>query len=548
MAGNQLPSDASIAGKYLWVNHGKEHRITKPQRRAVLSHVRRGRQVDVQALVSAPVQREITPPEKVDNELTAYIRQLSSQLEAIETAIPPSHRLPANRRSEAVFWQAKAHSLAQRSASPLRVLWKGNSDPFNVFAIPIDCETNQMLVFFRDVVLPTVESVNPGWVELESISHEWNNAQLFLCDEMAASALLARLAATMPSDGALNMRALSYKLRCMTMLRARTANNEITDFNTYHTINILLGVEGYTRDCAAAHVHAMVLARLLQRNLIQENIQFVIRAFYYDYHRAAMSNTPLVFDIKRWIPGYFYPCWRRVLDHLPTDGPQASKKGFDDAETQTILDEFRRAEEVLLSPVEGRNYTCNDKSRFCKSVFAWILARLHHLHLDAVAALSTGYPLRRDINTLRLMLQDFFSLAAHCYIRFLANVDGTSFGEVKIFSANASILALLQKSLATYEWHASSEDILRSADIQLWALYVGSYMEQLNAQQSGGAGAECGWYNTKFALHVRRMGLAVWQDVQGILQTIHYFDGLEPHGSHWFRKTMQANPAPSDFG
>jgi hypothetical protein len=142
------------------------------------------------------------------------------------------------------------------------------------------------------------------------------------------------------------------------------------------------------------------------------------------------------------------------------------------------------------------------------------------------------------------VVQDFFSLAALCYVRALMNMDGINVVQVKTFSASSTILALLQKTLVACEWNTLPEDIFKFANIQLWALYFGSYMEHVDAQQQDGARPEYGWYNTRFTKHVRRRGLVLWQDVRKLLQTIHHFDGLRPHGSLWFRKTMDANRHP----
>jgi hypothetical protein len=74
-------------------------------------------------------------------------------------------------------------------------------------------------------------------------------------------------------------------------------------------------------------------------------------------------------------------------------GSQERSTVLDDTEMQPTFVNLRQAQAVMTSPVEGRTYSGNDKSRYCKSIFAWILARLHHHHLDALEAFSTECPL-----------------------------------------------------------------------------------------------------------------------------------------------------------
>jgi hypothetical protein len=401
--------------------------------------------------------------------------------------------------------------------------------------------------FFGTVMIPTVES-GADWADSASVSYDLKNARLFLCNKMTALAHFTRVAIAMPSNDTStsssdNIHALSCKTRSMALLRARIADNRITEFSTYHATYLLLQAEAYARNFAPALIHASILTHLLQTDKIQEGFQFVFRTFYYDYQRAVMSQTRLCFDIQHWVPKYFQPFWCRVMDHLPEHASTAEvSQGLDaivdDADMHSIFVDIRQAQAVLVSPVEGTEYSSDEKSRYCRTFWTWIMARLHHRYLDAAEALEVMPPLVCGSLSTYLRVQAYFSLAAQCYTRICVNVDATSFGRTTIFSANSVILAKLREVLVEYERNTTPADILRYAKIQLWALFVGSYAEQAADLECGGANAEYGWYNTRFARHVRSMGLLVWQDVREVLQNIHHFDGLRPHGSQWFWKTM----------
>ena len=405
-----------------------------------------------------------------------------------------------------------------------------------------------MMTFFRTVVLPTVES-GADWVDSASFSYDWNNAVKFLTDKMTALAHLTRVAVAMTSKNTPEntQRALVCKSQSMALLRDRVADHRITEFSTYHAIYLLLLSEAYSRNLPAALVHANLLSELLQSGQVKENFQFVFRTFYYDYQRAAMSQSRLCFDIKYWVPTFFEPFWRNVTDHLPSCALTAIVShdldpSINDERMRSIFIAIRQAHLILNTSVSEAAYTSDDKSRYCRSFWPWIMAQLHHRYLEAAEILEQLPPPGGDARSTHIRVQAFFSLAAHCYTRKLVNVDATSFGETEIFNANAGILVRLREVLDDYERSAAPADMTRYERIYLWTLYVGAFAEQAKALKEG-THAEYGWFSSNLARQARSMKLVFWHDLRIVLERIHYSDGPRPHASEWFWKMMNAKPS-----
>lgn len=494
-----VPGITSYKGEYLWINHDKEHREhAKTQRSKTSSHLR-------------------------------------------------------NR-----YWKRQHDATIQhglRTEGLSTILRRGNSDPFNAMAIPIDPTTNEMMTFLARMMAPKAERAagRTHWH-----SYDWGTSVSFLHDESTALAQFAHIAVAMdPQRSFDNLKVLSFKSGTMNLLRARVSESRIMEHSTCRAIYLLLMAEVFSRNFAAAFVHASLLARLLHSGQIQETFSFVFWVLGYDYQRAAMSQSRLCLDIEFWIPTHLQTFWHQVLSGMPnqmsnTDIFMSSDVDINTEDIQSLFTSIQQAQ-FALSMERTMNENKDKKSIRCRAFWTWTLARLHHSYLDAIEALEATQSQLRDKQNIHLRpplhgerstslrVTAFFSLAAHIYTRISLNVDTIRRGEITVFSANAELLLKLRDLLADYERNAEPTEKLAYGKIQLWALYIGAYAEQAAEVSLRGATAEHGWFNTRLATRATSMGLLFWPDVRAVLQIIHYTDSLRPHGSQWFWKIMNAN-------
>jgi hypothetical protein len=406
-----------------------------------------------------------------------------------------------------------------------------------------------MMILLRRIM--KISIIEGGASRAHWYSYDWKTSVSFLHDKLTALAQFAHIAVVMHPESSPgpfdSKKSLLLKSRSMTLLQARIAESRITEKSTYHTIYLLLLAEVVSRNFPAALVHASLLVDLLQSGQMQEDFHFVFWTFSQDYQRAAMSQSRLSFDIKSWVPQFFQAFWHKAMDRLPNQTATIKVLlGLDtnlaDKDMKSIFVNIQQAQ-LALSAERVMEHSNNEESRYCRAFWTWVLARLHHVYLDAVEALKAIPLLRRDSRSMFLNVQAFFSLAAHCYTRICVNVDAIKRGQVVVYDANTDLLLKLQDILVRYERTAKPEDMLNYSKIQLWVLYVGSHAEQVADLNMGKVGAQRGWYNTRLARHARTMRLGCWSDVQVALEDIHHSDNLRPHGSQWFWKTMDANPA-----
>ena len=75
---------------------------------------------------------------------------------------------------------------------------------------------------------------------------------------------------------------------------------------------------------------------------------------------------------------------------------------------------------------------------------------------------------------------------------------------------------------------------------RLWALYVGAYLEQAEVARTGDS-ADKEWFNVRLVSYARAMGLLTWEPLRERLLHFLHTDVLQPHGSIWFPRIMDAN-------
>ena len=275
--------------------------------------------------------------------------------------------------------------MLNRNVSPLSLVREGNSDPFNVFAIPIDPQVNAMMKYTRDVYLPGIQGDlnSPGSL---AVRREWAECVTFLQDECLALAHLARIASIVASDPDFLARdpkferqALVLKSKTMKKLRDHLIES-LHDTRACNTILMLLNAELYARNMEAAQYHALILANLLQTGAVKTDPIFHFKILYHDAQRAVMSLTRTSFDLQRWVPDTFNSVFvDPVLDQLPEDiSPQTQLEGIDATmdefpELKTIFATLKHALKLSLRGLRNPTYATLPIVMVCSRIFSKIM-------------------------------------------------------------------------------------------------------------------------------------------------------------------------------
>jgi hypothetical protein len=137
----------------------------------------------------------------------------------------------------------------------------------------------------------------------------------------------------------------------------------------------------------------------------------------------------------------------------------------------------------------------------------------------------------------RAHVQSYISLAAIMWVRHIGRGDNYN-ADGLMSDAYTTFRTAFKENMTSSEWMARED--LDNPDARLWALYVGAYLEQ--AGDISSESADEGWYNVRLVRHARRMGLVTWEPVRGRLLSFLHTDVLQPHGSIWFPRIMEAHP------
>lgn len=425
--------------------------------------------------------------------------------------------------------RSPAKSASRYSISPLSLVQEGNSDPFSVFAIPIDRHVNELMKYTRDVYLPGIQGDlnNPG---SPAVQREWTECVTFLQDECLASAHFTRIASIVASDTdhqdsnhIFQTQALVLKSKTMTILRQRLIQS-IYDASACNTILMLLNEELYARDLEAAKVHAVVLARLLQSDFVTTDPTFLFKILYHDAQRAVMSLSRTSFDFEDWIPAKFNPIFiGPIQEHLPYDiSPEKLSEDIDPS-----MDEFPVMKNIIIGlkhclllsllGFKDPKYATLPIVMYGRVSATMAMGRLVNYYLDAVKV--SKYVVDSDHRT-----QAYISLATLLWMRAISRIDNVRIaGNTRIFAANEFILETLTRMLKSEELNT------KNSNIRLWVLYTSACIElslgKTNAQDS--------WLVNRFLRQASEMNLSSWAEVKDILQSFLFTEMLPPNGSTW---------------
>ena len=517
---------SSFQGAFLFVNHDANNLDARPNRQNVFTHVqsryrkwnRKERTKALLASAKVPLGnlKQAQPANKArDLAKSDKGKQLDSPLDDEPDNIP--ERNPVLRTSAPV-------------------MLKGGSDPFDTHAVAVTPEVNELITFFRDMVIPNIYHTGPqGWKTSKTANSHWQSAVQGLGDEGGALGFLARyahVAAITNKDKRMTTRAFRYTSQSTGVLRERL--NDSTALaqkasplsqKVYWQINMLWGTEILSRNFGAAIIHGRMLRTLLEKQATHKQLDttFLRYVLYNDSHLIASYMVRSVFDYDQWIPEQYKAMEGMAAAEMPN---------FDDIHAEEI-DPSVESDFLHQVFITRREHVEVWKQRTTAAgisplMYAW-LATVNSIHqgqlikhaLDAmdmaerVSAGSAG----------RLWAEVYLSLAGLYWIR---SIGGSMIiCGVDIYDSQRPILEKLRMALTNAKESQTKAHAAKYENARLWALFIGAQAEQ--------GWKRPGWFCDNLFLHGKQMGLDTWASVQEVLKRFLYTDMLPPHGSSWYK-------------
>lgn len=525
---------------FLFVNQGPDNFSSKVSNRKTRAHVQGQHQWRVR-LQDRPTKRQTTKPSPRNPQA---ISGLSNQR-------GKKQRRPNQDRND-------GEERKSLPTHPVTILQKGNSDPFDATTVRIDPQVNDILLFYRDCLLPAMYALETNSTPKAQGLRNWQDSASALHEQCTAYSFLARSALLMsasdPPESKLAMQAVAWKVKASAILRTQLVDEaNLDEHQTHRSMFHLLITEVFAKNTAGAAVHAKMLSCLLMKYKETHplDLRFLYKVAYNDFQRASMCLERPAFDFDIWIPQQFGPSWQRARSSLPLLKGTAFSgldSSIEDEKLRDILVWHRELMEFVGVVTRDASVTNSLTWPFLSSRATCGQARLVDHSLDQVALVKSNDDTRHQpLDKVResIAVQDaawisaYTALAALYWTRAVSRIENISVGRTStgpvstIYEAGPTILAAMKNALIASE---ASHDLKRDR-IRLWALYVGALGEQTNSGESLDACKS--WFNVHFAKQARAMKLLAWNEVKEPLKGFLYTDHLRPHGSQWFFKIMR---------
>jgi hypothetical protein len=410
-------------------------------------------------------------------------------------------------------------------------LFQGNSDPFAAYPIKISARVNDILRFYRDIVLPSQYHTTPdGWRTLEAAADDWRDVVRSLHEKGGALGFLARwaqVASNTTENPELALQSLKFRSQSTSeLLRKVRQGSGIASRSSYWHIIALYMAEAQAGNADAAWTHAAMLSRALRHESEHGHVDITsLRSFMYNEACACcMFLRKPVLDYDHWISKVFETYWAEGRERLP-----AMQLSFPTFLDPSIEDDFLK--NMFIRQREGLAVWRHGSERaegLAPEVFTWWcsshLVKHTRLLKYALDCIDTGKE-PKGAQPHILEKNAYLALTAVYWTRLIAG-DETLLGK-EIFQTKRPLRRLTQELLEKDRHRIEFTGSMQFANARLWALYVGAQAEH---DQDGVRSACDGWFSDEFSLQAARMNLHSWDAVRKILDGFLDCDVVEPHG------------------
>jgi hypothetical protein len=224
------------------------------------------------------------------------------------------------RRSARRPSQDELHS---RSLSPTIILAGGHSDPFGALPVKIGPKENELISFYRDVMIPAQYDLPFQVPNLSALREaDWADCKGSLQNEGVAHALLAWFGQAVSNcTTASQVVTMAHQHQSTKLLLGKSKpGSELQDFGTYLHINMLFSAETLRRNLEGALAHGKVLRHMFEEARKQGSLNYKLLLFqlYNDCQVSSMFLVRPIWDVRTGCPWYLHlygPL--RLLTFLP---------------------------------------------------------------------------------------------------------------------------------------------------------------------------------------------------------------------------------------
>lgn len=419
--------------------------------------------------------------------------------------------------------------------SPLQL---GNSDPFDVYAIPIGPRESQLLAFHRDILVPRI--YHPALLNLGHV--DAFNAGC-LKDQTTAYALFARNAAL--EDAQLRGRHATpsdcffeYMTRGCAVLRHKISLMDGSE--SAHAMlpvmwaTCLLATAEMFTSIATGDAHLRAMSQLVVRYIklldgkLEETLPVLIMTFVDTMKACATLSRPMI-DACRWFPSLFQDVWYTMKLARPTAQAGDSESGLIHADVQDKV-----LKDIIVS-WRGREQNVGDYKIYWHAVFSHVIFQhyqLLHVTLDAIEQLKT--PSTNLARTQRQSVRGYLSAALLLWIQITSQ---TPFVNDAMFDLRSSMLRhirnMMNKDLLVQ--NSSTNRSRAYTDARLWTLFTAFHVQlRLRKTLDSNKFRDDDWFIHTFRVEARLSQIRSWQQAVPIFEQFLYDDQLEPHISEWW--------------
>lgn len=492
---------------------------------------------------------------------------VSRETSGYKLPLPPSSQKPECGIGRHPFASTSDEGERRRSQPlPSVIVHEGNSDPFSAYPVKIDAETNAIIAFYREYVLPAQYHVpSKQWVSSANARLDWSICISTLEHPDLAGAFIAR-AATVAAvlDSKLRPLAVRHRLRNIQRLRVKLLNREDIGWSDTNILQIIMlqKAEIVERNLVAATAHARVLQHLFQerkRRVGMVDFTLLQYALWSDSQISTMFMAPLTFEVDPtgWIAQTLQPLWCVALSQLELIPQWLSLRDHADAGL-----------DPSVKGIQLRSFFLSRRT----TLQTWLYFGLQGVQVPTVvmlwlattATLQQGRMIKYYLQTLNqvndqahrsekcgdeVLNQDYWYAQQYLILAEFLWTHHLSYKVeicgIDIFDVVPTLLTRLREALE----HNHEASQYRNA--RLYALFIGSHTEHLAAdarekrtkvdfhKQGDGlytlanelsSGQDERWFRTRLARHIRDMDLTSWPDIFTILDRFNYADVIYPLG------------------
>ncbi|KIX95943.1 uncharacterized protein Z520_08198 [Fonsecaea multimorphosa CBS 102226] len=412
-----------------------------------------------------------------------------------------------------------------RTSSPITLIAKGNSDPFAVYPIDIGPEENDLIILYRDHMIPSLYSTELGQKHLKDIaSQDWKDAVGALEDTGTAFGALARYGSI---AGKCNPRlkhlAYKYHVKSLENLRTKISRgHDLQNSTDCMHVSMLFAVGTALGNLSEAITHGRILLQILQKQWQERRYDYklLIYQVVIDFHLSSMFVKRMIFDDGEWLEEIS----RQVSDAAAPYAPVYPRKDWDPC----IPDEWLRASfeaeqqrfYFIASPPEITDATSHLGLVFLSHMIQAVL--FHSRMIDHYLKIADQLRNSRlsDAEAEQLVTQQYLALAA-AQLRRHVGMTPKIFG-VYIYDSSRLLMAL-KNALQAGDVVSRRISSTKYRNAKLWALCIGALAE--TAAGSTNKNPSGHWFNKSLANTAVAMEICSWDKLQPILEGFLYYDG-----------------------